>query len=1763
MYRETSKRLFALAGAAIMVLSVFVALSTFLGAAAAASPASPLGATSGAASANSAPSLGGPLQQVAPASTYNPSGISTLPPSLASYYSIQSDPSAFSASAQVTLQVGLKPSTSLSALDTAVSNPASSEYRNFLSLGGIASAAGVSPAVYGSIVSYFASHGLTVESHSDLLTIGLMGTPGQLASAFHTNVQAFSESYTNPNYYNPVFDKIVGAQEVAANGTTYAEPVWQSVPQVFYANTASLTLPAGIAPYIASVSGFGDQMLQPQLQALYQNFPGVANSLATEEFDTTGGAFTQVGGVVSPLWKTGKETPPDPPSLGISSGSVSNSCQANYTWTYFGYEQTQIFFPSTMPTLDGACTLFTGADTILSEPDYGQGITIAVVEVGAVDPAQLAAFSTLTFGSGHGPNGLTTSLLSRLTYIDLGASSLSQAVDQGISYGWYGETALDIEYAATMAPEAHIDLISVPTNFNTAFDEAYSFIMAHLIGSQTCNIPASDPLLGPVFVYGATSDPNGGSACAVSITSNSYGQGETDLLYTGSPMYITFQNQLLEEMSIAGVTSFFASGDSGGMGLVVEDFAPADADSTISVGGGQMTAEYNGVQFPITGKTTFLQSSSDYNHTSGKTTTLGAVAEVVPVSGLSTYTYWDYPSFGGAYSYAPNEAGIVGGGFGASIVSPQPWYEAGNDTYSNGARIDPLVSNQGSFNMSFYYQICEIVVVNSKYTHTICFGPWNFLYGGTSFASPITAGEWALLEEQMEQKFGPGADLMGDIGPLLFEARNAWLAGASGFTNPYVPMQNIGTDTPPYDIGVGDYAPANTFTWIHENVSDQVPDAVDHPWWFASLYNPAIPPGWTNPQTYGGASAWNNLQGLGAPNIDILDQLIVGSVSTSHALLNSPFYVEEVTPSGDVNVGTLSCGESQEFQIVTAVATGNAPYRVVAYSGTPDDGIAYGGGTTHVIIVNPATDPELTFTYTPLCPPPTDQGPTSLNNSAWYYGYFLTTQETSAPFGEPQSFTQFADQVQLAGTLNLCISDLYDVCQTAVAEETMFHTYDLSGDYNLQGQANAFVTLTEPDGQTTPVESATVVQTSVVTDLCPVNELQLTPQCDPTLDPATYAPGAVLGYYLTDGRGVADMWDNVYIAEANCLTPIFGLDSEGGYYYEGSQPIVPPVCVQTQVYTITAYVDGLVSNTVTVYVEPQAGSFYPQLTMNSAGDIVGFVQFNEMTNVQYVNISIGGWPGGYKNVSFLPACYEPGIVVPYESAPGTTYYLANAGNYCLTAGVPNTDFSAETAACQTNDLAAQYDWLAELCGSGVKEGVIEVDLTPSPSSGSPTAPVTVSMLAVGWNDLDQIAFDYTGVQYFYLPNDIQYGLYWQDPLVFLPTHLTASQTSATVNGLDTFTFSGSSFPGATGTLELVSAAGTSVLATGLSGTFALDTSKYSDGSYQVVYVETAPGAITSQKSVTIYADNTKLALSADIAALSSELSTDTATIASLTASLATAEASIAALNAQVASLQSGWAATNASLASLQSELTSAQASLAAATAEVASLQSQVTSLQGQLATETATATSLQAQIATLKAQNGVDQSTIASLQSSLAAANAQIAADATSLANAQSQLSADQTQITTLSGQVATLQSELNAKKNYIAPAWYDTTLGGGLIVLIGALCAVIGVFGTYAVMHRRRPTRSRSPEGSQPSAPAPPPAPNRTATVAPASAFAAPGVTARPPEDVIRRAQAARLELIRRGDFASAARLAESARMLGEMTGVEVAPEDHETMYR
>ena len=1355
----------------------------------------------------------GPLTSVkGSASNLNPAALRSL-----GSVSVEPEPQAYKSTATMSVTVTLKPSGSLQTLDNEISDVGSPMYRHFLSAEAVGSGYG-NPA-YASTVSYFARYGLSVQSSATALTLSVSGTVSQLAAAFHTGMAAFATQYQSTGVWNPSF----GAQSGVA-GTTETGPT-------FYANVGSVELPQTIAAAINGIVGLDGMTATPALALPHGLYPGMT----------------------APAWATQNNSTPPPTPLcefGIY-GSCPQSLDGNqsiqnssFLWTDFSPAglscqeeglcgDYQFMFPSTMPDLTGADNLWSGAATIDSEPDTGQGVTIAVVEVGCAVPSDLSEFSQMVYGN---PNQLPD----RVTQIALNTSggysllgfpntNIDNCILEGEYAGWTGETELDIEYASTMAPGAHIDVFAIPyPGYFSDFDTAYADIAQYLSLGSTGGVCPSMGTLNDANMYVVEGTTSG--ACGVTITSNSYGSGEEYEYFYGTPIYITGQDQELELLNTVGVTNFFASGDGGGTYETVNDFTPAESPGATSVGGAQVTAVGDGSEFPVTSNSfVYCDGFVEYlwNGTAYVPYCYGALGQAywATATGIGATAYWSYSEgIGGTYT------GVVGGGFGQSFVETQPWWQNALDTYSTGEKIDPVISGSAAFNMSIYV-----------------FGGWELFYGGTSFATPITAGEWALIEEQANVAFGTPE--MGDVNPLLYAAHNAYEAGAIS-ADPYTPM---GTSS-----GL-DSAPVNSFTWYYYNLSIEVPSAPVQPIWFPSLGNPA-------------GSGWNYLQGIGIPNTELLDNDLFGQTGIAgHSLANPAFSLFEVSGGGLVPLTdpTLVAGTAYTFEIVDQSGAPGV-YDVEAYSGQSSAG-AYGGGTVTTL----TTGSNGMFTYTPTTGTPPG------GDAATTYGYFLLSSVVGP---SPEwSFVDYAVQAPTpAGTLTLCVVDPYGNCDTADAETTMFTTTTV-GDYNVMAQSDVWL-------NGLPVSGAAVTQVAVFSQ---------EGLSDPTLPPASYAPGATIGTSISDARGESTYWP----------APLGLAETNGSLY--------------TQVYQLTATYDGLVSNTVTLFVEPQAGSFSTgDLSMNSAGTAIsGNLSFAGMKYAAFVNISVGGGVGQYDNYT----CPLPGGA----AQPANTLPLPGCAPFY------DTNFGADV-------------W-----ESGVDNGLLPVNLDTTGLSG----PIVVSELAMGANDLSFGESEYfDGFYYNFTEYSEQNPIVWQDPSVFLPATLGQSAVGHGVTGVDTISWSGTAYTNsrgvelASGTLSLVSGAGSTVLATGISGSYALNTAALADGYYSVVFTETAPGAATTTRTVTLYADNEITTLTASVSALTaqlsalkqnwaaanasvaSELNADLATIQSLQGQLAQLESTNSADQSQIGTLQSELSADQAQIAQLQQELTQKQPAAAAAPA---------------------------------------------------------------------------------------------------------------------------------------------------------------------------------------------------------------------------------------
>ncbi len=1060
---------------------------------------------------------GGPLVQVSAAS-YS----SDTSQQAAGYgYTLVPDEDPTLASQEMSVEVSVGASESLQNYVEQIQNPASPMYHHFLTLGGLGADFGASAEQYASDLAYFAQYGLSVQPDPGRMMISVTGTIPGIEAAFHTQIAAFSEQYYSPGEWNPLF----GDASAGLNSTTN---------RTVFLSTEAAYLPGSME--VGSVAGLSTVFAQPEVATA---FPGLSPGTSLSAL----GADTSI---------PAQDTATTIPAAQALGGRVGSGCHTqNYTWGLLEGIDWQFFFPCTMPALTGAVSLWHGTDAINGASDEGQGITIGIIDVGCPYASDLEAFQNYT--------GLK--VLSRLTVIGINTpfeffndTNLAGCIDNGLVYGWTGETSLDIEYAAAMAPRAHIDLISVGDSSLTSFDTAYGLTAQYLATGSPETLPAGSDVLN--LVTGTTSSTTSLAASSVTITSNSYGTGEELTAIFGTPVYLQIENNALDELAAIGVTNIFASGDSGPTTypFPLQPDIPADAEGVTSVGGGMATAEYDGQEFPNTGVSTNIS---------------GELMVVAPVSGLASFTYWSEEL---VYKFSPTETiyalppGETGGGFGQSASQPQPWWQNALDTYSSGALIDPVVSGSAGFNMSIYV-----------------FGAWQLTYGGTSFATPVFAGEWALIEEQSLVAFN--APKFGEINALLFEAHNAAEAGAVS-VDPFVDMTNIGTGGFYLlnEFGPGTYyfgglwAPSNLFGTYLLSSQDEFPQDQNLPYWYATLNNSAGP-------------GWNYLQGLGLVNVGKLDRVLIGAIpATQRALDDLAFYVVEKQGSTLVPVTSLVAGSTYEFELISS-------------SGVPYTGAfaltTYSGGVRSTRDISGDM-----FSYTPLW---TAQNPFT-NGSEYGYFYLVSLSEVPAP---PWTFQDFAviQPLLSSGTLTLGVETPLGLVTTGEAEVPMFTSTGIAP--TLTG-GTALVTLNG-----VPVGGAEITQTVVDVPSAAVP--------DPSIPVSWDAPGSVIGSYLTSASGTGAFWTD---SGEYYIDWILAWESVG---YDYNDIVTPPILPVS--FTLQASYDGLTSNLVTVVSEPGSGYFDQQLAV-SAGHVTGNIEFYDMNYLEYLNVSDGGSAGMYDNVTF-------------------------------------------------------------------------------------------------------------------------------------------------------------------------------------------------------------------------------------------------------------------------------------------------------------------------------------------------------------------------------------------------------------------------------------------------------------------------------------------------------------------------------------------------
>ncbi|HEV2317386.1 MAG TPA: protease pro-enzyme activation domain-containing protein [Thermoplasmata archaeon] len=548
------------------------------------------------------------------------------------------------------------------------------------------------PTVVQDTINYFTSLGFQVQTQG-ILSVSFSGKAVQTNSAFRTNM---------------VEMQTATGQRLAVN----------SLP---------LSLPEGIAPYVATVNGL-NQYDQAQITSFVDPW-GTSLSTSSTAASLGAGAAPSVGASAAVAPSVNTQAPPGANVTNIS--KMYNFTNHAFGWvdyyshTFKQYRLYQVVTP-------GALSYLYGATPLLNEGVNGNSthtpIQIAIIMAGGINPDDLKQYGSEVWNN---PNNI----LQRLSVIPIdGAYQLN-----GTLYytdGASGEMALDIEYSSTLAPGAQIIAVYGPGLYTNVLDDDY----AKLAGLAT--------------------PPN--------IVSNSWG-GEEDRF--GSLYGPTWENALTMHsyimlLTLRGSTVLASSADGGGFdkgtGMLSGSY-PATDPYVLSVNGVRTAvAGADGNVYPTNpnlGWTNIsLAPGSSYENYEMR---IATATQIVYQS------FWYTPTSNYTLLRAPPYAS---GGFGISNWFNQSWWQHGPFMPDLGRSLGSGVAAEADFNESIFFD-----------------GVWELRYGGTSFACPTTAGMLALVEDYLA-KHGM-SPYLGNGNAVTTLVGNAWYNGNLTL-NPYYDVTN-------------------------------------------------------------------------------------------------------------------------------------------------------------------------------------------------------------------------------------------------------------------------------------------------------------------------------------------------------------------------------------------------------------------------------------------------------------------------------------------------------------------------------------------------------------------------------------------------------------------------------------------------------------------------------------------------------------------------------------------------------------------------------------------------------------------------------------------------------------------------------------------------------------------------------------------------------------------------------------------------------------
>jgi len=415
---------------------------------------------------------------------------------------------------------------------------------------------------------------------------------------------------------------------------------------------------------------------------------------------------------------------PAGPSVGPTQNlsTIFNITNKGFFWVYYyshshrAYRTFQVITPSSLNYLYNATSLI---DSGVNGDSTGNPITIALVMAGGINPGDIQGYAQLTWNN---PN----QIMNRLTAVPVDGSFTTNGT-QHYSDGASGEMALDIEFSATMAPAAKIMPVYGPCLCTNVLDDDYATLLA------------------------MAKTPN--------IISNSWG-GDEDRwpnLYGANWQNALTMHNYFMLLSAKGASVIASSGDGGGFdtgtGLLSGSF-PATDPYVLSIDGLRTSATDNsGSVFPT--QTAYGIINISIGSQPQHPFFYGYPVHADRATKLQSQTYWYEPSTNYTLYNSP-PAGS--GGFDTSYWFNQSWIQHGYGIPDLGRSLGSGVSAEADFNQSIFFE-----------------GDMQFFWGGTSFACPTTAGELALIEDNL--LLHGHNPYLGNANGAVFDVWNAYMNG--------------------------------------------------------------------------------------------------------------------------------------------------------------------------------------------------------------------------------------------------------------------------------------------------------------------------------------------------------------------------------------------------------------------------------------------------------------------------------------------------------------------------------------------------------------------------------------------------------------------------------------------------------------------------------------------------------------------------------------------------------------------------------------------------------------------------------------------------------------------------------------------------------------------------------------------------------------------------------------------------------------------------